>query len=156
METPEYDGLGVGVGDLSRGDTPSDCGGAGDWAYSCDGLSDGLAHLAELAGVAAKEAMRGVDLAAAILAEELNGTNETMCGDCSEDAHGFHVPRHPSAGQRMYIRQGDKVVECIWHDKYWVETGYAKYCSHCDRLLTKPKIRSWLFEIRPYKKADTH
>jgi len=152
METPEYDGLGVSARDLSRGDTPSDRGGIGDWACSSSSLSDGLAHLAEVAGVAAKEAMRGVDLAAAILAEELNGTHETMCGSCSEDAHGFRVPSNPSVGQRMYVRQGKKVVECIWHDECWVETGYAEYCSHCDRSLAKPKIRSWLFEIRPYKK----
>lgn len=156
MGTPEYDRMGISVGNLSRGNTTSACGGIADWFCSSSSLSDGLAHLAEVAGVAAKEAMRGVDLAAAILAEELNGTNETMCGSCSEDAHGFRVPSNPSVGQRMYVRQGKKVVECIWHDGCWVETGYVEHCLHCNRLLSKPKLRSWLFEISPYKKADTH
>lgn len=72
METLEYDRMGISVGNLSGGNTTSACGGVADWSCSSDSLSDGLAHLAEVAGVAAKEAMRGVDLAAAILAETLN------------------------------------------------------------------------------------
>ena len=149
--------MGDSLGNLSRSSATSlirdTDDSASSWGDIFDGLLDTaqtvsqqLGKVAQQLQEATQEAMKSVDLAAAILAETLDEAS-AECSLCRMESGQFHLCTYPIEGLIGLVQYTDGVVECKYNGRYWLITKSVHRCPNCGRDLEKSAIYPGSFSL---------